>query len=77
MTIAREQAVEVALAEHDPEAGLGPRDVLLNAADAVSDVWEPLLRELAEAVQDDFHPHNSRGKRTRLALNQAKEALGQ
>lgn len=48
----------------------------LVGADASSDVWEPYLREIINAVEEDFSPHQSRGAKTIWAIKKAKAALG-
>jgi hypothetical protein len=67
---AREQAREAAIERVNEYAG--------DAADAASDVWEPIVRELLEAIDRETLTGSGRSwwTTTRVTYQKAKEALG-
>lgn len=80
MTTAREQAREAAWsADDDWQDSDKMKSIILVHADAASDVWEPLLRDLLVAYENAIEhggPSSHVGPIPWGAYGRAKEALG-
>lgn len=78
MTTAREQAREAAWSADDAWQDTNKHEsIIIVHADAASDVWEPLLRDMVELCEWLMHPEDQNEPEDidRMRLARAKEAL--